>query len=226
MRSVIRRGFIVAFAALLFAGCETGQEKISEESLGLRKTELYSEKDTIAAKTEYAKEAAGQSKVIQRAFQDAPPMIPHDVSDFLPVTKSNNACTGCHMPEMAQYMDPKPTPIPGSHFMDMRPKHKYDGKTFQKTADVMKNETSVTKMQTLSHARYNCTLCHAPQSKGELAVKNTFQPVYTKENGAFKSSWDEVVLDDLDTIGGKAGTVTKKDIANKESAAGTLEGGH
>ena len=121
--------------ALLIVGCgdatkaaPTKEAKvkptITEESLGLRKTNLYTESDTTGDKTAYSTKAAGESTKIARAFQDAPPMIPHDVADYLPIMKDNNMCTGCHMPEIAADMGA--TPIPKSHFLDMRPKHNFE----------------------------------------------------------------------------------------------------
>ena len=50
---------------------------VSEESLGLRKTDIYQEDDTISEKTEYRGAQPGTSTKIKRAYQDAPPMIPH-----------------------------------------------------------------------------------------------------------------------------------------------------
>ena len=219
-------------AALLIVGCGDASKAtpakeakvkptITEESLGLRKTNLYTEADTTGDKTSYSVEPAGASTKIARAFQDAPPMIPHDVADYLPIMKDNNMCTGCHMPEVAGDMGA--TPIPKSHFLDMRPKHKFDGVMFEKAVDNMKNETSVKEMDTLSGSRFNCTLCHAPQSQGALVVESTFEPAYTRKDGAFKSSWDEVVYDSLDTVGGGVSAVTAADIANKDSAAGSLD---
>lgn len=226
----------LAATTLLFVGCNSSAEKaqtpaaevkpkaeITEESLGLRKTDLYSENTTSANKTEYITADAGTSTKFERAYQDAPPMIPHDVSDFLPITANNNACTGCHMPEIAPAMGA--TPIPKSHFLDMRPKHNWDGKQFSKSIDNMKNETDVKKLTHLSTARFNCSQCHAPQSQGNLAVENTFEAHYTREGGKFKSSWDEVIYDSLDTVG-KDSNPTPEDIANAHSPAGHLEGGH
>ncbi len=218
-----------ATAALLLAGCmgggtssastQTVKPVIPEEKLGLRKTALADEIDTKPAATQYPQEGPGGSKKIVRAYQDAPPMIPHSVEGLIPITKGNNACLGCHMPENAQYMDPKPTPIPSTHFLDMRPHHKWDGKKFTKVVDNYKNETSVKKINHLSNARFNCTQCHAPQSKTELAVQNTFQPDYKKPDAKFKSSWNEVILDDLNTVGDQS-YVTPDDVANNNSPAG------
>ncbi len=226
----------LALTSLLFVGCGGGADKatapaektqlkaeITEESLGLRKTDIYSENTTSASKTEYVTADAGTSVKFERAFQDAPPMIPHDVSDFLPITASNNACTGCHMPEIAPAMGA--TPIPKSHFFDMRPKHNYDGKQFTKSIDNMKNETDVKNLTHMSSARFNCSQCHAPQSQGNLAVENTFEAHYTREGGKFKSSWDEVVYESLDT-NGEHSNPTAEDIDLSDSAAGHMDGGH
>lgn len=224
----------LATAALLFVGCgevSTPEQAatevkavatVSEESLGLRKTDIYQEDDTTASKTEYRGAQAGTSKKIKRAYQDAPPMIPHDVTDFLPVTRTNNACVGCHAPDIAPAMGA--TPIPPSHFLDMRPRHTCDGIKFKKTVDNMKNETDVKRLTHLSQSRFNCTQCHAPQSQGNPSVENLFEANYTKEGGEFKSSWDEVVLDSLDTVG-EDSALTEKDLDNTDSAAGHLDGG-
>jgi len=225
----------LATATLLFVGCggdssakasgasskATAKATITEESLGLRKTDLYTEAGTSASKTEYRTAGAGSSDRIQRAFQDAPPMIPHDVSGFLPITKGNNACIGCHAPEVAPAMGA--TPLPASHFLDMRPKHNFDGKMFTKSIDNYKNETSVKKIDHLSTARFNCSQCHAPQSQGNLAVENTFEANYVKADGASRSHWDEVIYDELDTVIGGDSFVTPADIANKNSAAGSIK---
>jgi len=192
---------------------------ITEASLGLRKTDLYSEDSTIAAKTEYRTSQAMGSTKIKRAFQDAPPMIPHDTDGMLPIKIGDNACTGCHMPDIAVGMGA--TPIPVSHFTDFRPKHKVVNGTFKKVIDNYKNETSIVTKDSLQGARFNCSQCHAPQSQGNLAVENTFEATYTKENGADSSSWSGASMTDaLDTLHDGDNFVTEKDVANKNSAAG------
>jgi len=193
-------------AAILITGCSTqknvnatmSDEIVTEASLGLRKTTIYAENTTAADKTEYVKDAPGTSTIFDRAFQDAPPMIPHSVEGFLPITIDNNSCVGCHDPMVAPSMEA--TAIPKSHFIDFRPKHNFDGKMFTKSIDNMKNETSVKPIAQLAGARFNCTQCHAPQSNGNLAVESTFKANYTRLDGPTKSSWDEVILDNLDTV--------------------------
>ena len=194
---------------------------VSEESLGLRKTDIHTEDDTISAKTEYRSAQPGTSTKIKRAFQDAPPMVPHDVSDFLPITRENNACVSCHAPDIAPAMGA--TPIPPSHFLDMRPRHLCDGVKFKKSIDNTKNETDIKRLTHLNQARYNCSQCHAPQSQGNPSVENLFEANFTKKGGEFKSSWDEVILDDLDTVG-EDSRLTPKDLDNSDSAAGHLNG--
>ena len=177
-------------AALLMIGCTTDsatpaaqaevKPTITEESLGLRKTDLYVESDTVAEKTEYRTAACGTAEKIERAFDNAPPMIPHDVQGILPITAANNGCLGCHMPDVAPSMGA--TPIPKSHFADMRPKHKIVNGTFKKAVNDMKSETVLVQKGSLHQGRFNCSQCHAPQSSGNLVVENTFRPDFQSES--------------------------------------------
>ena len=158
-----------ALIALFVTGCAM-TSSVSEESLGLRKTTLDSENTTTPDKTAYTKTAAGESKVYERAFENAPPMISHDVEGMLPITMDYNSCLGCHDPAVAESVGA--TAVPKSHMFDMR-------------------KQSV--MATVSHARYNCSLCHAPQSNNESLVENTFTPEFRTKDGMKKSN----LLDNL-----------------------------
>jgi len=198
-------------AAILVVGCtgnnntskdESGMKKtqmVTEASLGLRKTDLYTEDTTTGDKTKYGKSVTYSGYKINRAYQDAPPMIPHDVEGLLPITTNYNSCVGCH--DAVNAVGTGATPIPKSHYTDFRPKHNYSDKDgFTKSIDNMKNEVSIKAIDKLAGARFNCTQCHTPQSTGNLAVENTFEAAYTREDGASKSSWYEVMDKDLDTI--------------------------
>ncbi len=200
---------------------DLGNKKVVTESvLGLRKTDIYSEEaDTTGMKTEYSSDAPGTSQRIARAFQDAPPMIPHSVEGLLPIKAGNNQCIGCHMPEAAKGVGA--TPIPKSHFTNFRPTHKVVDGQFKKSIDNYKNEVAISKpSDKLSMARFNCSQCHAPQSKGDLAVSNTFEGGFSDKNGKSTSSWYDHMTDDLATVGEGNSVITEKDIANKNSAAG------
>jgi len=181
---------------------------VTEESLGLRKTDLYAENDTVGDKTRYGTKTAGSSKTIQRAFQDAPPMIPHDVEGMLPITISNNQCTSCHMPGVAESMGA--LPYPKSHMTDFRPATGIaadgtvtkNGKKVENTSSAKLENVSIKDNHgQLTGARFNCTLCHAPQSNATDAPANTFQADFTNKDGASKSSWDGgKLMDGIDTL--------------------------
>ncbi len=218
MKTISKITIGLATAALLFVGCSdageaaapAGEAKViqfqSEESLGLRKTDLYSEaSDTVGHEAKYSTQAATTSTKIKRAFQDAPPMIPHDVEGMLPITIKDNQCTGCHMPDVAPSVGA--TAIPVSHLTNFRPVHNIssDGKDFSKSIDNMNNEVSINDNKgKLVGARYNCSQCHAPQSGVDLAVANNFEADFTSADGASKSSWDSSkFMKGIDTINGK-----------------------
>jgi len=116
---------------------------VTEDTLGYRTADL--EDDVKSAKTipdvEYSKDPAGTSKKIPRAYDNAPPMIPHDTEGMLPITTNNNQCVGCHMPEVASSMGA--TPIPTTHFTNYRPTTVYkngelvkEGKTVSPDGDI------------------------------------------------------------------------------------------
>ncbi|MCF6309022.1 MAG: nitrate reductase cytochrome c-type subunit [Sulfurimonas sp.] len=216
-------------AALLMVGCvgesakassKTGASNIvTEASLGLRKTDLYTEDSTTASKTEYRTAQAMGSTKIKRAFQDAPPMIPHDTTGMLPIKIGDNRCLSCHLPKVASGVGA--TPIPVSHFTNFRPHNIIKNGMFKKEVDNYKNEVSIKETTHLQGARFNCTQCHAPQSQGNLAVENTFEAVYLQKDGAEKSRWSGTSLtESLDTIKGGANYITPEDIANANSPAG------
>jgi len=187
---------ITVATTILFAA--NTKNVVDDESIGLRKVDLLSEDKAAPDETKYGTSQPMSGYKIERAYQNAPPMIPHDVEGMLNITRDNNACIGCHDAAVAESMGA--TSIPKSHYIDFRPKHKLEGDKFVKSADNMKNEVSIKPIDTIANARFNCNACHAPQSTGELAVENTFKPDFTRKDGEHKSTWHEVLTDDLDTL--------------------------
>jgi len=187
------------------AKTEVVKPVISDRQLSYRNQDLEDESTVIPPKVTYTDAAPGTSKRIPRAYQDAPPMIPHSVEGLLPITKDNNQCLGCHMPEVASSMGA--TPIPPSHFTNFRPKTEVkggiifkNGKPIANTSDEKLGNVSIKKQQHLYQGRFNCSQCHAPQANVKPLVGSTFKPEYTKKDGAFKSSWtDEEFMKDIDT---------------------------
>ena len=156
---------------------------VSERALGLRKSDLYKEDKIAGVKTDYSRPAPGTSTKFERAYKDAPPMIPHSVDGLLPITRENNQCLGCHLPEVATSMGA--TPIPVTHFTNYRPLTAMNdgyvvkggevlGYDIQNTSDI--KIAKAKKSDTLYQGRFNCTQCHAPQSKTKTDVANTFRP--------------------------------------------------
>ncbi len=155
------------------------KKEVEENVLGLRKTSLFDEKVTPAdAGTKDERPAPGTAPKFERAYVNAPPMIPHSVEGLLPITRKSNQCLGCHMPDKAKAVGA--TPLPKSHFTNYRPNTKLsdkgeiikEGKTITNTSDV---KTVAHSLKTLSNARFNCSQCHAPQANIKTAVGNTFK---------------------------------------------------
>jgi len=161
------------------------KKEVTEEALGLRKVDLYSEDKAAPVAADFDRPAPGASTKFERAYVNAPPMIPHSVDGLLPITQNNNQCLGCHMPEAAAGVGA--TPIPPSHFINYRPE------TVLKNGELLKegkvvglkgdlgntSDIKVAKAKKLNHlyqGRFNCSQCHAPQAKIDPLVGNTFQP--------------------------------------------------
>jgi len=167
---------------LIFVGssavlsCITAKEAIAPEEMGIRKAPLEEEVVTPPP-LEYTKTPPGQSKKLQRAYENAPPLIPHSIEGMFPITLNNNPCLGCHMPDVAKQVGA--TPLPPSHFIDFY--HLPEGKA-PKLTDVDK-------------ARWNCLLCHRPQANVKPVVKNLFKPEFRKPEAKERSVLHETLLE-------------------------------
>ena len=165
---------------------DLGNKKVVDETvLGLRKTSLFSEDNVAPPKVKEDRPAPGAAPRFERAYVNAPPMIPHSVEGLLPITKDNNQCLSCHMPDVAKGVGA--TPIPPSHFINYRPTTVYkngelvkEGKVVGLKGDIGNvGDIKLAKKKKLNHlyqGRYNCSQCHAPQANVKTAVANTFKP--------------------------------------------------
>lgn len=93
----------------------------------------------------------GESALLPRANPVTPPAIPHLVGEFLPITRDDNACLDCHA--VTQNVPGEPTPIPASHYLDLR------------------NAPDRPRGQ-IAGARQVCTSCHVPQTSAAPLVAN------------------------------------------------------
>ncbi len=151
----------------------TGTKYYTEEELGLRKETLYDESSTVPVRGEPLTKEAGESARIERAFENSPPLIPHDITGMLPIRlpDTDNLCLDCHMPEEAVSMGA--TPIPNSHFVDFDTGRDLHGE--------------------LDGGRYNCMQCHVVQTELTPAVQNLFKGDFRDEEGRYRSNLMEVL---------------------------------
>lgn len=129
---------------------------LDDSEIGIRKLSVKDESNITLRDINYSAEAAGLSTRFERAFENAPPFIPHDLEGLLPITTDLNMCTTCHLPEFAE--DAGSTPVPKSHLVDLR--------------------SGVDNGGVLDGSRYDCVQCHAPQAKVALTIENNFKPEF------------------------------------------------
>ena len=115
MKSKIILGSSVVAMFLVACGVNNS---LSSEQIGLRKASLENENKVKLADINYDGAMPGESALIERSYQNAPPLIPHDVKDMLPITKDNNNCLSCHDKSVAQSVGA--TSIPATHYFDYR----------------------------------------------------------------------------------------------------------
>lgn len=135
-------------------GCQTAGGPVDETSVGIGADGVFN--DPSPSSFDYPTTKAGESDRIAKSYATAPPLVPHTVDKFLPITMETNECMECHeKPKLIdkEYVKGKKLAIPSSH---------YGG--FGGTGD--KDE--------VSGALYTCTLCHAPASDAQPLVENTF----------------------------------------------------
>jgi len=160
------------------------KKEITDTQLSYRNTDLMDDKASPPPVT-YDRPAPGQAKRFARAYVNAPPMIPHSTEGLLPITKNNNQCLNCHMPNVAKSMGA--TPIPPSHFTNYRPETVYKNGELVKEGKVVGPHgelgntgdiklAKAKKLNKLYPGRFNCSQCHAPQANVKPLVGNTFKP--------------------------------------------------
>ncbi len=137
---------LIPLIALMFVACASVQKSaapVSDNELGLRKGTLMNE-EVLVPESRMELKDAGESQVMERSFDSAPPYISHNINEFIPITKNDNMCIECHLPEVAADMNA--TPVSDLHLKDGE----------------------------LRGANYNCTMCHVAPTNAKLLVKNNF----------------------------------------------------
>jgi cytochrome c-type protein NapB len=94
----------------------------------------------------------GEQPLPPRLRPGVPPRIPHGVADFLPITRTANACLDCHQVR-GEKVAGEPTPIPPSHYVDLRAAPDKAGAT-------------------VTGARLVCVSCHVARTDAPPLVAN------------------------------------------------------
>lgn len=175
---------IVGFFIIGITSCGDGTQKESKIVKVSTGDELLGD-NKIDDKAMYAETPENQSESMDRAFENAPPLIPHTVKGMADIKINDNECLLCHMPDKAKLEDA--TPIPKSHFMDYRPKPTLEGKKWV----VKAKENEVVQIDNdgkLDNSRFFCNQCHVPQTDASLMVENTFKASFRNSSDKSKSN--------------------------------------
>lgn len=142
--------FLAFAASAALAACSgakptpTPAAPIPDAALGLSKGSVFDVPAPPAVKPNPS--APGELPVLPRPYALAPPRIPHAIDDFLPITQQQSSCLDCH--GVKEKKQGEPTPIPASHYVDLR---RAPGKPGSQ----------------LSGARWVCTACHVPRTEAQ-----------------------------------------------------------
>ena len=120
-----------------------GAKPVGDADIGLSKGSVFD----VPTPQPFAADGKGVTGAARAAY-GAPPLVPHAVDDFLPITADKNACVGCHDKPGAKKTKGDGTPMPALHYV------KAEGKA------------------RLSGDYYNCGLCHASAANVKDLVGN------------------------------------------------------
>jgi len=127
---------------------------VKDSSLGLSRTSVF---DVPAPPLFHAEDSTpGEKPLPPRISTVAPPVIPHGIDAFDPIRRDANACVDCHQVEGPKKAG-EATPIPASHFYDLR------------RAPTVKGEK-------LAGTRWVCTACHVARTDAPPAVGSSYRP--------------------------------------------------
>ena len=186
----MRTQYLSLFVLIIFLtqGChrQKQDEFIDEDSLGLIDASVKSEETNLKHKAQFENIQPGSAEKIDRAFENAPPLIPHTTAGFFPIKMDNNICFSCHLPDMVK--ESGAVPIPETHFTSLRPTMvEVDGiLQFEDESTVYEEELDST-----NHAYFNCSQCHVAQTDVTVDIENLFTPEFRAEFGLEKSNLNE-----------------------------------
>lgn len=185
----MKQGLFLLLIGLIIIACGNDNEtQISSVNPVSSGDELLADND-VGDMASFPDIAEKEAEAIQRSFENAPPLIPHAVQDYI-ITRTDNECLLCHLPEKAK--DKRVKSMPATHFTDYRPEIKETDKGFFVDAEeneVVANETG----GELNQAMYYCNLCHVPQADIDPMVQNNFEAVYRDMSSKKTSNLNETI---------------------------------
>jgi len=152
MKTTMMAMLVAGAVTMTYGALQAADVTLVDDQMGLSKTSVFD--DPSPAVFDYPRTEPHEAQPMPRAWEGAPPQIPHNIEDFLPIDAQKNRCSSCH--EKPALLGKKkikglPTPMPESHYVKAE-----DGKL------------------TRSGARYICTQCHTPQAQVDDLIGNTF----------------------------------------------------
>ncbi len=144
----MKRALVLIASVAAVVGCSTTQPLHF-----LRGTDVAAA-DQAPVEKHYAQRApdADMTALIPRTYKGQPPLIPHEVEKYLPITVEENDCLDCHISD--DFKGRKMPRMGDSHFS--------------------KTETEPDGSPKVNMSRWQCNSCHVAQVDAPPLVENTF----------------------------------------------------
>jgi cytochrome c-type protein NapB len=150
-----KRSFLLAVVILTGAfvarAVVSAPKTTPDRELGLSKSSVFDVPNPGAVALNTSE--PGEELLTEPAFPGSPSVIPHGIADFVPISWDDNQCIDCH--QVDEKEEGEPTPIPESHFRDLR-----------NAPDEVRED--------IAGSRFVCTTCHASLTVTEPLVGNGF----------------------------------------------------
>ncbi len=153
----VGRGMMVLVGAVLVLLGSAFAQEFSDDQLGLEKSDVFATPDPIVPVS--AQLDPGENALLGAYFEGSPPLVSHQIEDFMPITIGENACLDCHDNKGLigeELAADDPVPMPASHYTDLR-----------------RDPEAETDL--VIGARYVCSQCHAAQMDAQPLVANTYK---------------------------------------------------
>ena len=143
----------LAAASILVACATTKPVGIPDADMGLHQGAALS--TPVPPPLIVNESAPGGVPLTRPSYAGAAPLISHGIDGMVPITAKENACLACHA--AAAKAKGEPTPVPKSHYVDMRNAPDRAGSS-------------------LSNTRYVRVSCHVESTGAKPLVRSDFRP--------------------------------------------------